>query len=110
MEYVTKWVEAYPVEDQTSETIARLLIDNVVCRHGVPNQLLSNRGPNLLSELILDVCEILGIKKKINTTAYHSQTDGLVKKMNRTLRSMLAKHAHKFSPDWDLHLQQLLFA
>ena len=30
--------------------------------------------------------------------------------MNRTLRSMLAKHAHKFGPDWDLHLQQLLFA
>ena len=30
--------------------------------------------------------------------------------MNRTLRSLLAKHAHKFSPDWDLHLQQLLFA
>ena len=64
IEYVTKWVEAYPVEDQTSETIARLLIDNVVCRHGVPNQLLSDRGPNLLSELILDVCEILGITKK----------------------------------------------
>ena len=41
MEYVTKWVEVYPVEDQASETIARLLIVNVVCQHGVPNQLLS---------------------------------------------------------------------
>ena len=39
MEYLMKWVEAYAVEDQTSETIARLLIDNVVCRHGVPTQL-----------------------------------------------------------------------
>ena len=46
MEYVTMWVEAYPVEDQTSETIARLLINNMVCRHGLPNQLLSDRGPN----------------------------------------------------------------
>ena len=38
MEYVTRWVEAYPMEDQTSKTIARLLIDNIVCQHGVPNQ------------------------------------------------------------------------
>ena len=36
--------------------------------------------------------------------------DGLVEKMNKTLCSMLAKHAHKFGPDWDLYLQQLLFA
>ena len=97
------------MEDQTSETIARLLIDNVVCRHGVPTQLLSDRGPNLLSDLIHDVCELLGMKK-INTTSYHPQTDGLVEKMNQTLCSMLAKHAHTFGPDWDLHLQQLLFA
>ena len=47
--------------------------------------------------------------KKINTTACHPQTDGLVE-MNRTPHSMLAKHAHQFRPDWDLHLQQLLIA
>ena len=109
MEYLTKWVEAYAVEDQTSETIAKLLIDNVVCRHGVPSQLLSDRGPNLLSNLMQDVCELLGMKK-VNTTSYHPQTDGLVENMNQTLRAMLAKHAHTFGPDWDLYLQQLLFA
>ena len=109
VEYLTKWVEAYAVEDQTSETLARLLVDRVVCRHGVPAELLSDRGSNLLSNLILEVCELLGMKK-VNTTSYHPQTDGLVERMNKTLRSMLAKHAHKFGPDWDLHLQQLLFA
>ena len=66
-------------------------------------------GQNLLSELILDVCDLLGMKK-INTTSYHPRTNGLVEKMNRALHSMLAKHAHKFGPDWDIHLQQLLFA
>lgn len=94
------------MEDQTSETIARLLVDCVVCRHGVPGQLLSDRGPNLLSNLLLDVCDLLRMKK-INTTSYHPQTESLVERMNRTLRSMLAKHAHTFGPDWDLHLQQL---
>ena len=109
MEYLTKWVEAYPAEDQTSETVARILIDNIVCRHGVPGQLLSDRGPNLLSKLIQDICDLLGVKK-INTTAYHPQTDGLVERMNKTLRAMIAKHAHTYGPEWDIYLQQLLFA
>ena len=109
MDYLTKWVEAYAVEDQTSETVARLLIDNIICRHGVPGSLLSDRGQNLLSNLILDICDLLGMKK-VNTTSYHPQTDGLVERMNKTLRSMIAKHAIKFGLDWDLHLQQLLFA
>ena len=30
VEYLTKWVEAYAVDDHTSEMIARLLVDNVV--------------------------------------------------------------------------------
>ena len=108
-DYLTKWVEAYPVPNQTADTIARLLVENIVCRHGVPNELLSDRGANMLSSLMLTICELVGMKK-INTTSYHPQTDGLVEKMNRTLRAMIAKHAHRFGPQWDLYLQLLLFA
>ena len=43
MDYLTTWVETYATEDQTSKTIARLLVDNIVCQHGVP-KLLSDRG------------------------------------------------------------------
>ena len=109
MDYLTEWVEAFPMLNQSSETIAKLLIDHVICRHGVPNQLLSDRGTNLLSDLIMDICHLTGMKK-INTTAYHPQTDGLVENFNRTLRAMLAKHSKQFGMDWDKHLQHLLFA
>ncbi len=40
MDYLTKWVEAFAIPDQTTETIVRLLIDGVVCRHGFPQELL----------------------------------------------------------------------
>ena len=46
MDYLTKWVKAYATEDQTSVTIARLMVDNIVCRHRVPVELLSDRGIN----------------------------------------------------------------
>ena len=109
MDYLTKWVEAFPTSDQTSETIARLLMERIICQHGAPKESLSDRGPNLLSTLMLDICNLMGTKKT-NTTAYHPQTDGLVENFNRTLRAMIAKHAKKFGRDWDLYLPQLLFA
>ena len=109
IDYLTKWVEAYPTEDQTSETIANLLINEIICRHGVPEILLSDRGTNLLSAVIRDICNITGIKKA-NTTAYHPQGDGLVENFNRTLRSMIAKYCAIYGPNWDEYLQRLLFA
>ena len=56
---------------------------------GVPEALLSDRGTNLLSHLMRDVCELLGIEK-LNTTAYHPQCNGLVERFNRTLKTKLS--------------------
>lgn len=64
-------------------------MDEIIPFCGVPEALLSDRGTNLLSHLMCDVCELLGVKK-LNTTAYHPQCDGLVK---RTLKTALRKHA-----------------
>ena len=70
---------------------------------------MSDRGPNLLSALMGDVYEIMGIRKQ-STTAYHPQTDGLVENFNRTLRALVAKHAAKYGSNWDECLPHLLFA
>ena len=75
MDYLTKWVEAFPTPDQQATTIATLLIEHVICHYGVPEELLSDRGTNFLSDLILELCSLLGMKK-INTSGYHPQTDG----------------------------------
>ena len=58
MDCLTKWVEAYPLPDQTSDTIARVFVDKVICRHGAPREPLSDRGANFLSVAIQDVCDI----------------------------------------------------
>ena len=65
MDYFTKWVEAFAVSDQQAQTIARLLVENIVCRRGVLQELLSDRGSNFLSYLILEMCSILGIQRSI---------------------------------------------
>ena len=109
MDYLTKWPEVFPSPDQKAETIARLLVEHVVARHGVPEQLLSDRGTNFLSEVIQEVCTLLGVEK-VNTSGYHPQTDGLVERFNRTIIAMLSKCVKKHGRDWDTHLPYLLFA
>ena len=77
VDYLTKWPEVFATKDQTALTIAKLFVEHIVSRHGVPMQLLSNRGPAFLSSLMKEICSIMGVKK-VNTIAYHPQTDGLV--------------------------------
>ena len=99
----------FPAPDQKSSRIVRLLVEEVVPLFGVPEALLSDRGTNLLSHLMLDVCQLLGIKK-LNTTAYHPQCDGMVERFNRTLKAMLRKRADQFRNQWDKSLSAILWA
>ena len=51
-EYLTKWVEAFPVPSIEAPVIARLLVDEIFTRHGAPRTLLSDRG-HLLTTLMM---------------------------------------------------------
>jgi transposase InsO family protein len=106
MDYLTKWPEAFAIPDQKAETVAKLFVEQIVCRHGTPEELLSDRGTNFLSSVIQEVCQLLNIKK-INTSGYHPQTDGLVEKFNSTLIQMIAKSCTVSDRDWDNHLPYL---
>ena len=109
IDYLTKWVEAFPIQDQKAETVARVMVEEVICRHGAPECLLSDRGTNFLSELVTEVCRLLQIKK-LNTSGYHPQTDGLVERFHQTLMSMLSKYVEKHARDWDRYLSYMLYA
>ena len=102
---LTKWPEVFAVSDQTAATIAKLLVEEIVSCHGVPTEILIDRGKAFLSSLMKEIVKILGIHQT-NTTAYHPQTDGLVEQFNRTLITMLAKTstAKKGGRDWDKRL------
>ena len=108
-DYLTKWVEAFAVPNQTAETVAKLLVPlEIFCRHGTPEHLLSDRGTNFLSALVKEVYQLLNVAK-VNTSGYHPQTDGLVEKFNSTLINMIPKCCER-SKDWDKQLPYLLFA
>lgn len=109
VDFLTKWPEVFATADQSAATIARLLVDQIICRHGIPTELLSDRGATFLSQLLSEVYQLMGMRK-VNTTVYHPQTDGLVKRLNRTMTDMLAKTVQKHGTDWDERLPYVLFA
>ena len=109
MDYLTKWLEVFAVANQTAATIARLLVEEIIIRHGVPTEILSHRGKSFLSSFMKEIVKLLEIHQT-NTTAYYPQTGGLMEWFNCTLTTMLAKTAKKGGGDWDKHLPYVLFA
>ena len=91
-DFLTKFPLVFPVPDQKAIRLTKLLAEEVIPLFGVPEALLSDRGTNLLFHVTLDLCKMLGIRK-LNTTAYHPQCDGMVERFNRTLKTILRKHA-----------------
>ena len=108
-DYLTKWVEAFPVESIAAPVVARLLVDEIISRHGAPRVLLSDRGSNFLSNLVKEVCTLFRIWK-VNTTAYHPQCDGLVERFNSTIATTLSMFVSRDQKDWDIHIPSVLFA
>jgi hypothetical protein len=106
VDYLTKWPEVFAVAGQSSATIAKLLVEKVVSRHGVPSEILSE---HVRAFLMKEVETLMGYHK-LNTTAYHPQTDGLVERCKRTLTSMLATTVEKGGAEWDDQLPYVLFA
>ncbi|KAH9087047.1 hypothetical protein Ae201684P_000461 [Aphanomyces euteiches] len=108
-DYFTRWVEAFPVPDLKTSTFARVFIDGVLCRFGIPDKLLTDRGSNFVSELATTMYTTLGIHK-LASAPYHPQGQGLVERFNHTIVQMLKIFVNDHQTDWDTYLPRLLFA
>ena len=108
-DYFTRWVEAFAIPNQEAITVAKTLTDNMFCHFSMPCQLHSDMGAQFESEIIKELSKTLQIRKT-HTTPYHPQSDGLVKRLNRTIISMLATVVNDFGGEWEDHLPRVCFA
>ena len=83
-DYFTKWKEAFPLRDMEATSVARVLVNEFICRFGVPDSIHTDQGKNFESKLVKEICILLGVRKT-RTTPYHPQSDGLVERFNKTL-------------------------
>ena len=107
-DYATRYPEAVPLRSIDAEHVAEELI-KFFARVGIPKEILTDQGSNFVSQLLTEVYRLLHIHP-IRTTPYHPQTDGLVERFNKTLKSMLRRATCDVGKDWDKLLPYLLFA
>ena len=108
VDYFTSWVEMFALRNTTATDIANILINEVICRYGIPFYILSDNGPQFVSQLFNDVCTSLGIKRKF-TANYHPQTN-MTERVNCTLKAQIAIYTEHRPSSWDKEIQKLAFA
>ena len=105
----SKWAIVVPTTTTDSDTVAKALLEKVICIYGAPMRLLSDRGTGFLSKIMYELYAYLQIKK-VNTSAYHPQTNGMVERFNHTIINMLRSTTNMRSGKWMEYLAPLVFA
>lgn len=106
-DYMTKWVEAIPIPNQTAKRITTELV-KIFSRYGLPDILHSDQGSNFESTILHQTLDAFGVTKS-RTTAYHPAGDGLVERFNRSLLQMLRAYVQQ-QHDWEQYLPLVLYA
>jgi hypothetical protein len=86
---LTKRAHFFPITNNFSaKDLAKLLFDRIYPLHGLPLQIISDRGPQFAAEIFQEWCRLLGIESTMST-AYHPQTDGQTERVNQILEQYL---------------------
>ena len=108
VDYFTRWIEVFPMNVTTSTAVAEVLMDQVFARYGLPRYILSDNGPQFVSNLFNEFCRLLKIQRKF-TANYHPQTN-MTERVNRTLKPLIAIFAQEHPHSWDKEIQKLALA
>ncbi|GJV17608.1 putative reverse transcriptase domain-containing protein [Tanacetum coccineum] len=107
---LTKSAHFLPMrKDYKMERLARLYLNEIVARHGVPISIISDRDSRFTSRFWQSMQEALGTRLDMST-AYHPQTDGQSERTIQTLEDMLRACVLDFGGSWDVHLLLVEFS
>ncbi|CAL8105367.1 unnamed protein product [Calicophoron daubneyi] len=91
----SRWADAIPLPDCTSETTARAFLERWVTQFGCPKVVTTDRGAHFAGTFD-DLLNTLGCRH-IYTTAFHPQGNGIIERFHRQLKAALKAHEN---PAW----------
>nr|GEU36606.1 hypothetical protein [Tanacetum cinerariifolium] len=84
VDYFTKWIESKPLVRIMGKEVIRFVMDNVICRFGLPRIIVTDNGAQLVSDPFKSWCERFEIHQMITAVA-HPQANSLVERANQSL-------------------------
>ena len=102
-DHFTRYAQAYVTRTQMAQTMAKTLWDKFIVHYGLPKKILMDQGRNFESQLVADLCELMGVQK-IQTSPYHPQTNGQCERFNSTLINMLGTLPKEKKSEWKNHI------
>jgi hypothetical protein len=110
VDQLTKVAHFLPVHtNDKAHKYAELYIGRIVCLHGLPRKIVSDRGAQFVAIFWEQLQESLGTKL-VRSSAYHPQTDGQTERVNQILEDMLRDCAIDYDKNWDKCLSLAEFA
>lgn len=110
VDWLTKRAHFFAITNEFSaKDLAELLYSRVWSQHGLPKQIISDRGTQFAAQLFQEWCQLLEIKSSMSTT-YHPQTDGQTERVNQTLEQYLRAYVDYQKTDWSWLLHSAEFA
>ena len=107
IDMASRYPDAVPLRVTTSKAIAEAVLQ-IFCRLSIPEEILTDRGPNFVSTFMKEVYHFLGIQH-LKTAPYRPQTNGCLERYHHSLMQMVRKSIAD-QKDWDVYLPYLLFA
>ena len=109
-EYFTKWAEAEAYAEIKATTVCKFIMRNIITRFGIPSIIITDNGPQFISQELRDLCNRYKIALH-HSSPYYPQGNGRAEAMNKTLIKIIKKtcEANKFS-DWPEKLVEALWA
>ena len=98
-DYFSKWTEAFPMKNKCADTVADILVENIILRFGMPLVIHSDQGREFENGLMKSLCALLGCTKT-RTAPYHPESDGMIERFNRTCLMMLSMFVNDRRDNW----------
>ncbi|GFW16367.1 retrovirus-related Pol polyprotein from transposon 412 [Trichonephila clavipes] len=107
-DHFSKWAEIIPHKKASARVIADNLFDNYISRFGAPIKLISDNGPQFISDIFENLSERLGIRD-VKTIVYRPQANR-TERVNRDLVQMIANYVNEQHDTWDQFLRKFAYA
>jgi transposase InsO family protein len=91
------------------EKYAEIYSARVLCLHGVPKTIVSNRGSQFVARFWEQLHYSFGTRL-IHSSAYHPQTDDQTERANQILEDMLRACVIEYLGSWDKNLSWAEFS